>query len=162
MLLCARRTPICATQALGPSKLWKSQKLPRQPRWRFLTQRSGDSPVHAPRRLSSFAQFEREVTGERIRDKIAASKKRGMWMGGMPPLGYDVKNRKLIINDAEARIVVAIYRRYLAMKSVHALRDALADAGIMRQTNSKRCSWHCFAAWKSNPIALSARSPDAA
>ena len=80
--------------------------------------------------LLSFAQFEREVTGERIRDKIAASKKKGMWMGGMPPLGYDVKNRKLVINDAEACIVVEIYRRYLALKSVHALRDELADAGI--------------------------------
>src|SRR5665648_1054101 len=80
--------------------------------------------------LLSFAQFEREVTGERIRDKVAASKKKGMWMGGMPPLGYDVKNRKLIVNDDEARIVVEIYRRYLALKSVHALRDELADAGI--------------------------------
>src|SRR3984893_332584 len=80
--------------------------------------------------LLSFAQFEREVTGERIRDKIAASKKKGMWMGGMPPLGYDVKNRKLVINDAEACIVVEIYRRYLALKSVHALREELADAGI--------------------------------
>jgi site-specific DNA recombinase len=80
--------------------------------------------------LLSFARFEREVTGERIRDKIAASKKKGMWMGGMPPLGYDVKDRKLVVNDAEARIVVEIYRRYLALKSVHALRDALSDAGI--------------------------------
>jgi DNA invertase Pin-like site-specific DNA recombinase len=61
--------------------------------------------------LLSFAQFEREVTGERIRDKIAASKKKGIWMGGMPPLGYDVKNRKLVVNDAEARIVVEIYLR---------------------------------------------------
>ncbi len=52
--------------------------------------------------LLSFAQFEREVTGERIRDKIAASKKKGMWMGGLPPLGYDVKNRKLIVNEQEA------------------------------------------------------------
>src|SRR5258705_12663310 len=51
--------------------------------------------------LLSFAQFEREVTGERIRDKIAASKNKGMWMGGMPPLGYDVKNRKLVVNAAE-------------------------------------------------------------
>jgi DNA invertase Pin-like site-specific DNA recombinase len=59
----------------------------------------------------AFAQFEREVTGERIRDKIAASKKKGMWMGGMPLLGYDVRNRKLVINDAEARIVVDIYNR---------------------------------------------------
>src|ERR1700720_1190256 len=80
--------------------------------------------------LLSFAQFEREVTGERIRDKIAASKKKGMWMGGMPPLGYDVQNRKLVVNDAEARIVVETFRRYLALKSVHALRDELADCGI--------------------------------
>jgi DNA invertase Pin-like site-specific DNA recombinase len=81
--------------------------------------------------LLSFAQFEREVTGERIRDKVAASKKKGMWMGGMPPLGYDVKNRKLVVNEAEARIVIEIYRRYLALKSVHALRGqaATADSG---------------------------------
>jgi site-specific DNA recombinase len=80
--------------------------------------------------LLSFAQFEREVTGERIRDKVAASKKKGMWMGGMPPLGYDVKNRKLVVNEDEACIVVDIFRRYLVLKSVHALRDELADAGI--------------------------------
>ncbi len=80
--------------------------------------------------LLSFAQFEREVIGERVRDKIAASKKKGMWMGGMPPLGYDVKDRKLVVNDDEARIVVDIYRRYLALKSVRALQDELADAGI--------------------------------
>src|SRR5438552_2488090 len=80
--------------------------------------------------LLSFAQFEREVTGERIRDKIAASKKKGLWMGGMPPLGYDVKNRKLVVNDAEARVVVDIYRRYLVLKSVRALKDELAGAGI--------------------------------
>ena len=54
--------------------------------------------------LLSFAQFEREVTGERIRDKIAASKRKGMWMGGLP-LGYDVKERKLIVNEAEANLV---------------------------------------------------------
>jgi site-specific DNA recombinase len=53
-----------------------------------------------------------------------------MWMGGMPPLGYDVKNRKLVVNEDEARIVIDIYRRYLALKSVHALREELADAGI--------------------------------
>jgi site-specific DNA recombinase len=85
------------------------------------------------------AQFEREVTGERIRDKIAASKKKGMWMGGMPPLGYDVKNRKLVVNDAEARIVVDIYRRYLALKSVHALRDELGDAGIKSKRRRRPC-----------------------
>jgi site-specific DNA recombinase len=80
--------------------------------------------------LLSFAQFEREVIGERVRDKIAASKKKGMWMGGMPPLGYDVKDRKLVVNNKEARTVVDIYRRYLALKSVHALKDDLAEAGI--------------------------------
>src|SRR4030088_2685448 len=80
--------------------------------------------------LLSFAQFEREVTGERIRDKIAASKKKGMWMGGMPPLGYDVKDRKLVVNDDEARTVIHIFRRYLELRSVHALKDELARAGI--------------------------------
>lgn len=62
--------------------------------------------------LLSFAQFEREVTGERIRDKIAASKAKGMWMGGTPPLGYDVKDRKLIVNEAEAALVRDIFARY--------------------------------------------------
>jgi site-specific DNA recombinase len=80
--------------------------------------------------LLSFAQFEREVIGERVRDKIAASKKKGMWMGGMPPLGYDVKDRKLVVNNNEARAVVDIYRRYLALKSVRALKDELAAARI--------------------------------
>ena len=78
--------------------------------------------------LLSFAQFEREVIGERVRDKIAASKKKGMWIGGMPPLGYDVKDRKLVVNDVEARTVGDIYRRYLALKSVRALADDLAAA----------------------------------
>ena len=62
--------------------------------------------------LLSFAQFEREVTGERIRDKIAASKAKGMWMGGVPPLGYDVVERKLVINEREAELVRDIFRRY--------------------------------------------------
>jgi site-specific DNA recombinase len=80
--------------------------------------------------LLSFAQFEREVIGERVRDKIVASKKKGMWIGGMPPLGYDVKDRKLVVNDHEAHTVVDIYRRYLALKSVRALKDELVAAGI--------------------------------
>ncbi|MDD2810048.1 recombinase family protein, partial [Rhodoferax sp.] len=62
--------------------------------------------------LLSFAQFEREVTGERIRDKFAASKARGMWMGGVPPLGYDVRDRKLIVNEPEAELVRDIFKRY--------------------------------------------------
>jgi site-specific DNA recombinase len=80
--------------------------------------------------LLSFAQFEREVIGERVRDKIAASKKKGMWMGGRPPLGYDVKDRKLVVNKCEARTVVDIYCRYLVLKSVRDLHDELAGAGI--------------------------------
>ena len=62
--------------------------------------------------LLSFAQFEREVIGERIRDKIAASKKKGMWIGGVPPLGYRVEDRKLVIIDSEAELVRSIFRRY--------------------------------------------------
>ena len=68
--------------------------------------------------LLSFAQFEREIAGERIRDKIAASKAKGMWMGGTVPLGYDVKDRKLIINPAEAETVRLIFRRYAELGSV--------------------------------------------
>ena len=62
--------------------------------------------------LLSFAQFEREVTGERIRDKISASKAKGMWMGGTPPLGYDVRDRKLVVNEPEAALVQDIFARY--------------------------------------------------
>src|SRR5450432_1334095 len=68
--------------------------------------------------LLSFAQFEREVTGERIRDKIAASKRKGMWMGGMVSLGYEVKERKLVINVDEAATVREIFRCYLELGSV--------------------------------------------
>ena len=80
--------------------------------------------------LLSFAQFEREVSGERIRDKIAASKKKGMWMGGLPSLGYDVQNRKLVVNEEEAGTVVHIFRRYLELRSVRALQEELDAAGI--------------------------------
>lgn len=81
--------------------------------------------------LLSFAQFEREVTGERIRDKIAASKKKGMWMGGLPSLGYDVQDRKLVINERESETVRHIYQRYLVLGSVRALKEELDDAGIV-------------------------------
>jgi site-specific DNA recombinase len=81
--------------------------------------------------LLSFAQFEREVTGERIRDKIAASKKKGMWMGGRPPLGYDVDDRKLVVNRAEAETVRHVFTRYAALKSVRALQDELERDGIV-------------------------------
>ena len=72
--------------------------------------------------LLSFAQFEREVTAERIRDKIAASKRKGMWMGGLPPLGYDVRDKKLIVNQDEATIVRQLFGHYLELKSVRRLK----------------------------------------
>ena len=62
--------------------------------------------------LLSFAQFEREVIGERIRDKFAASRRKGMWMGGWAPLGYDIKDRKLVVNETEARLVQSIFKRF--------------------------------------------------
>src|SRR5438094_3819375 len=80
--------------------------------------------------LLSFAQFEREVIGERIRDKIAASKEKGMWMGGVPPLGYRMQDRKLVIAEGEAEIVRAIFRRYAELGSVRLLKDELEDRGI--------------------------------
>jgi site-specific DNA recombinase len=80
--------------------------------------------------LLSFAQYEREITGERIRDKIAASKQRGLWMGGRPMLGYKPAGRTLEIEPTEAPIVIHIFQRYLALGSVHALRDELERDGI--------------------------------
>src|ERR1700758_1598387 len=81
--------------------------------------------------LLSFAQFEREIAGERIRDKIAASKAKGMWMGGTVPLGYDVKDRKLVVNEAEAVTVTLIFRRYAELGSVALLKAELDRLGIV-------------------------------
>jgi len=86
--------------------------------------------------LLSFAQFEREVTGERIRDKIAASKKKGMWMGGQPSLGYDVQDRKLILNSAEAETVRHIFRRYTELKSVQELKEDLDGADVVSKVRT--------------------------
>src|SRR5262249_42770374 len=80
--------------------------------------------------LLSFAQFERELAGERIRDKFAASRAKGMWMGGTVPLGYDVKDRKLIVNPDEADRVRIIFRRYLAIGCVSRLREDLERRGV--------------------------------
>ena len=98
--------------------------------------------------LLSFAQFEREVTAERIRDKIAASKKKGMWMGGRVPFGYQVKDRKLIINDRDAETVRYLFRRYLELKSVLALADEFNrqrrdpdDAAIGRRADGSPVEW---------------------
>ncbi len=79
--------------------------------------------------LLSFAQFEREVTGERIRDKVAASRKKGMWMGGFVPFGYDVKNRKLVVNEQEAATVRGIFERFVELGSATALARELRHAG---------------------------------
>ena len=80
--------------------------------------------------LLSFAQFEREVTGERIRDKIAASKRKGMWMGGYPPLGYDARERQLLVNEAEAVVVKDIFERYLRLGNVRLLKRELDRDGV--------------------------------
>ncbi len=88
--------------------------------------------------LLSFAQFERELSSERVRDKIAASRKKGKWTGGGIPLGYDVKNKKLVVNPSEADTVRLIYRRYLDLKCLQRLKAALDEKGIVskRRTNS--------------------------
>src|SRR5246500_2529615 len=80
--------------------------------------------------LLSFAQFEREVTGERIRDKIAASKRKGIWMGGTVPLGYDVDDKRLVINQAEATTVRRIFTRYCELGSVRLLKEELDRLGV--------------------------------
>jgi site-specific DNA recombinase len=98
--------------------------------------------------LLSFAQFEREVTGERIRDKIAASKQKGMWMGGLVPLGYDVIHRRLIVNQTEAETVREIFRQYLEFGSVRLLMDELNRRGLRSKVrvarNGKRSGGNRF------------------
>lgn len=88
--------------------------------------------------LLSFAQFEREVTGERIRDKIAASKKKGMWMGGAVPLGYDVTDRRLVPNPDEAQFVRHIYTRYLALGCVRRLQLELKARSLFSKKRTSR------------------------
>jgi site-specific DNA recombinase len=79
--------------------------------------------------LVTFAQFERELIGERIRDKVAASRRRGKWMGGWTPLGYEVRDRKLIVHEADAERVRAIFRRFVQLKSATRLAGELVAAG---------------------------------
>ncbi|MFZ2029277.1 MAG: recombinase family protein [Vitreimonas sp.] len=88
--------------------------------------------------LLSFAQFEREVTGERIRDKFAASKAKGIFMGGTPPLGYDVGERALVVNAEEAERVRLIFRRFLEIRSVSDLADDLRERAIMSKRYTSR------------------------
>jgi DNA invertase Pin-like site-specific DNA recombinase len=89
--------------------------------------------------LLSFAQFEREVTGERIRDKIAASKRKGMWMGGSVPLGYRVKNRALHIEPQEAELVQRIFEQYIAEKSTTKIVKELNEQGIQTKRKKAFC-----------------------
>src|SRR3954453_20708935 len=88
--------------------------------------------------LLSFAQFEREVTAERIRDKIAASKRKGMRMGGPVPLGYDVENKKLVINPEEAERVRLIFRRYLDLGCLTKLLRDLEERGFVTKNLTPR------------------------
>ncbi len=87
--------------------------------------------------LLSFAQFEREVTGERIRDKIAASRRKGMWMGGVPPYGYRVENRKLVIDDERAANVRWIFTRFIEIGSGTELARELAARGIQTSRGNR-------------------------
>ena len=86
--------------------------------------------------LLSFAQFEREVTGERIRDKIAASKKKGMWVGGIPPIGYLLKERKLIIDQIQAEKVRFVFQKYIELKNVDRLRLYLKSNEILTKNGN--------------------------
>jgi hypothetical protein len=88
--------------------------------------------------LLSFAQFEREVTSERIRDKISASKRKGLWVGGMVPLGYDTKGRKITVNEAEAERVRTIFRSYLKLGSLNLLMLELHKRGIVSKIRKLR------------------------
>ncbi|MFN7114911.1 MAG: recombinase family protein [Alphaproteobacteria bacterium] len=88
--------------------------------------------------LLSFAQFEREVTGERIRDKIAASKKKGMWMGGARPTGYDVQDKQLVINHAEAELVRLLFQKYIELGCVRRLKEYLDFQGIKTKNWTSR------------------------
>lgn len=80
--------------------------------------------------LLSFAQFEREVSAERVRDKIAASKAKGLWMGGTPPIGYDANERQLIVNEGEAELVRLIFQKYIETENMFAVADYLNAQGI--------------------------------
>jgi len=88
--------------------------------------------------LLSFAQFEREVTGERIRDKVAASKRKGMWMGGVVPVGYEVEDRQLIVNPAEAERVREIYQMYLKLGCVSKVQEYLGQTGVRSKERTSR------------------------
>ena len=111
--------------------------------------------------LLTFAQFERELITERLRDKKTASRQRGMWMGGQPPLGYDIRNKKLEINLAEAETVRLIFRRFLDLRSISMLARELARKNIVSKQRRMRdgslvggvkFTWHPINSILSNPV----------
>ncbi len=110
--------------------------------------------------LLSFAQFEREVTGERIRDKIAASKAKGIFMGGTPPLGYRPEQRRLVIVPEEAQLLLRLFERYAALGSITKLEKELADEGIVSRAYVRgkgRCGRS--SAFQSGPLLHILRNP---
>ena len=92
--------------------------------------------------LLSFAQYERELCGERVRDKVAASKKLGYWMGGYAPLGYEIKDRSLVINETESKIVKYIFEKFVELKSITKLLQELNDLGYRSQKDKKFSKQH--------------------
>ena len=116
--------------------------------------------------LLSFAQFERELIGERVRDKIAASKRKGIWVGGPVPLGYAAVDKKIVVVPAEAEAVRTIFARYLELGSIRALADDLDRQGIRskpRRLSNGRTVGGAALAWARSPIcsrtaSISARS----
>lgn len=110
--------------------------------------------------LLSFAQFEREVTGERIRDKVAASKRKGMWMGGPVPIGYRLEDRKLLVDPDEAATVRFIFERYAELKSIAALVDELHQRGIRTKLRHyKDGSQRGGISFTKGPLALLLKNP---
>lgn len=108
--------------------------------------------------LLSFAQFEREVTAERIRDKVAASKRKGMWMSGAVPMGYDIREKALVVNPDEAASIKTIFETYLASGSVRVMAKQIEDIGTV---NKRRTDRHgritgCKAFSREHSITLSA------
>jgi site-specific DNA recombinase len=104
--------------------------------------------------LLSFAQFERELSSERVRDKVAASRRKGKWTGGTVPLGYDAKNKKLVINKAEAETVRYIFKRYLELKSFGKLVEDLDKKGIVtKRRNTKVAKFNGGIAFTYGPLA---------
>ena len=111
--------------------------------------------------LLSFAQFERELSSERVRDKVAASRRKGKWTGGGVPLGYDVTDKKLVINPAEAETVRYIFKRYLDLKCLRLLSEDLNARGDRHQASrhQKRQS-DCRASLHLRSARLSPEEPD--